>query len=107
MRRVFATASGRSLEEPRHPVGGLQVQVVVGPDEGERPIDGGVAAGGHQCVLQPAALRGVVVDVVRGDDRHVHIVGQPRQLTVASRVALQEVLLQFHVDRSPLPYHDR
>ena len=75
------------------------MQVVVGPDEGEGPVDGGVPPRGHERVLQPAALRGVVVNVVGGDDWHVHIVGQPCQLAIAPRVALQEVLLQLHVDR--------
>ena len=53
---------------------------------------------------RPAALRGVVVDVVGGDDRDAHVVGQPCQLAVAPRVALQEVLLQLHVERiAPVP----
>ena len=90
---------GALPEEPRHPAVRLQVQVVVGSDEGERPVNGGVPARGHQRVLQPVALRSVVVDVVRGNDRHAEVVGQPRQFTVAPRVPQQKVLLQFHVDR--------
>ena len=42
---------GTLPEEPLHLGGRLQMQVVVGPDEGERPVDGGIPPRGHERVL--------------------------------------------------------
>ena len=88
------------LEEPLHLGRGLQGEMMVGPDEGERLFDGGVALGGNQSVLEPVTLRGVVVNVVGGDHRHPHALGQSYQLPVARGVPFQEVLLELHVDRA-------
>ena len=85
-------------EEALHLRRRLQVQVVVGPDEGQRAVDGGVAFGGDEGVLQPVALRRVVVDVVGGDDGYIGGGGEGGELAVAAGVALQEVLLQLDVD---------
>ena len=80
--------------------------MVVGPDEGKGLVDGGVAFSGHQRVLQPVPLRGMVVNIVGGYQRDAGIAGQRRQLPVASGVPLQEVLLELYVHRVravPLP----
>ena len=50
-------------------------------------------------MLQAAALRGVVVDVVGGDDGRPCIAGQRGQFPVAPGVAFQEVALQLRVRR--------
>ena len=87
------------VEQLRHLLAGLQAEVRVGPDVGEGPVNGRVEPGGHQRVLQPVALRGVVVHVVAGDGRRARTPGQGQQFVVAGRVAGQVILLQFHVDR--------
>ena len=53
--------------------------------------------GGDKGVLQPVALRRVVVDVVSGDDRCIGSGGEGGELAVAAGVALEEVLLQLDV----------
>ena len=74
------------------------MQVVVGPDMGKGLVQGEVEPGGSQDVLEPVALRGVVVDVVGGDDVDAGVAGQREQVAVAGRVALEEVALQLDVD---------
>ena len=74
---------------------------MVGPDEGQGLLDGGVAPGRGQRVLEAVPLRGVVVDVVGRGQRRSHVVGQPRQFPVARGVAFQEILLEFHVHPVP------
>ena len=91
---------GAVPEQLRHPGRGLEVEVVVGPDVGEGPVDGGVAPGGHQRVLEAVAPRAMVEHVVGGDQRHDGLTGEPRQLPVAGGVAPQKVPLQLHVHRT-------
>ena len=93
-------------EDFLHTGRGLQAEVVVGLDVGQCLLDGGVAPGRGEGVLQPAALRAVVVDVIGGRQGHSRAVGQRRQLPVAGGVAFEKILLQFHVHRiviEPLP----
>ena len=80
--------------------------MVVGLDVRQCLLDGGVAPGRGEGVLQPAALRAVVVDVIGGRHRDTRAVGQRCQLPVAGGVAFEKILLQFHVHRivtEPLP----
>ena len=78
--------------------------MVVGPQVRQSLIDGGVELGGHQRVLEPGTVRGVVVDVVGGDDLGAGFGGDPGQLAVAVGVAGQEVLLKLDVHRvGPVP----
>ena len=72
---------------------GLQVEVMVGPQIRESPVDGGVEPCGNQCVLKVGAFRGVVVDIVGGYHGDADITGGPDQLPVAVGVPMQEVLL--------------
>ena len=60
-------------------------------------VDGEVEAGGDEGVLQTGTLRGVVMDVVGGHHGHVVVPGDSRQLPVAVRVPLEEILLEFHI----------
>ena len=85
-------------EQPSHRLRRFEVQVVVGPDMGKGLVQGEVEPGGSQDVLEPVALRGVVVDVVGGDDVDAGVAGQREQVAVAGRVALEEVALQLDVD---------
>ena len=71
--------------------------MVVGLDEGQGLLDGDVALRCCQRVLEPAAVPGVVVDVVGGGQGYARAPGQLRQFPVAGGVALQEILLEFHV----------
>ena len=84
---------GVAAEDFPHAVRGLQAQVVVGLDEGQGLLDGDVALGCYQRVLEPAAVPGVVVDVVGGGQGYARAPGQLRQFPVAGGVALQEILL--------------
>ena len=86
-----------AAEDFLHPVRGLQAQVVVGLDEGQGLRDGDVALRCYQRVLEPAAVPGVVVNVVGGGQGDARAQGQRRQFPVAGGVALQEILLEFHV----------
>ena len=88
---------GVAAEDFLHPVRGLQAQVVVGLDEGQGLLDGDVALRCRQRVLEPVAVPGVVVDVVGGGQGYARAPGQLRQFPVAGGVALQEILLEFHV----------
>ena len=72
---------------------------MVGLNLAQSLVQRGVAAGRDQRLLQPVALRGVVVDVVRGDHKAPGLAGQRDQRAVALGVAAQEVLLQLDVDR--------
>ena len=74
------------------------MEVVVGPDEGEGLVDGGVALGGNQGVLELVSFRGVVVNVVGGNLSYAEVLGDIGKRTVACRVPFQEVLLKLHVD---------
>ena len=88
---------GVAAEDFLHPVRGLQAQVVVGLDEGQGLLYGDVALRCRQRVLEPVAVPGVVVDVVGGGQGYARAPGQLRQFPVAGGVALQEILLEFHV----------
>ena len=99
------------LEQPRHPLRRLEVEVVVGPDVRERLVQRAVEVGGDERMLEPVALRCVVVDVVGRDDVHTGISRQGHQLAVARGVAFEEVALQLDVDAAgaerlaPVPQH--
>ena len=67
---------------------------------GQGLVDGQIVPGGDQGILQPVALRGVVVHVVAGDQGDAVLAGQTAELAVAGSIAAQEVLLQLHVDRA-------
>ena len=84
-------------EDFQHSIRRFQAQVMVGPDVGQCLVDGRVAPGGHQGVLQPVALRSVVVDIVAGGQGCADAAGQGSQLPVAGHVSLQEVLLQLQI----------
>ena len=71
----------------------------VGMDEGQSLVHSGVVFGGHQGVLQAVAVGGVVMHVVGGDQGDADLAAQADQFPVAPRVALEEVLLQFHEHR--------
>ena len=71
--------------------------MVVGLQVGQGLIYGDVETGGYKGVLETRTLRGVVMDVVGCHHRNAGISCYSRQLPVAVRVSLQEVLLQLHV----------
>ena len=71
--------------------------MIIGPDVGQGLLDGDVAVGRHQRVLQPVALRAVVVDIVGGNQGRTGLAGQRRQFPVAGRILLEEILLEFQV----------
>ena len=56
-------------------------------------LNGGVAPGSGQGVLQTVALRVVVVNVVGGNQGRTNLASQRRQFPVASRILFEEVLL--------------
>ena len=92
------------LEDALHLLRRLQVQVVVGADEGQCLVDGGVEAGCDQGVLQPVPLLGVVEGVVGRHNGNADLSSKPRRLPVTLRVPLEQVLLQLHVHRTrPVP----
>ena len=74
---------------------------MIGTDEAQRLVNGGVVARRHQRVLQPVPLRRVVVHVVGRHHSRAGLARQRRQLPVPHHVALQKVLLQLHVHRIP------
>ena len=93
-------------EDMGHPLGRLQMQVVVGADEGQGLVDGGAEAGCDQGMLEPVPFRRVVESVVGRHNGNADLSGKLRRLTVALRVPLQEVLLQLHIHRSrSVPLH--
>ena len=84
-------------EQLLHVGRGFQVQVAVGEYEGEGLVDGNVAPRGGERVLEPVALRCVVVDVVGCDHRGARLVCQGRKAAVARRIAPKEVALELDV----------
>ena len=91
---------GTVAEQLGHLLRRFQGQVRIGADERQGLVDGQVVPGGDQGILQPVALRGVVVHVVAGDQGDAVLAGQAAELAVAGGIAAQEVLLQLHVDRA-------
>ena len=91
---------GTVAEQLGHLLRRFQGQVRIGTDERQGLVDGQVVSGGDQGILQPVALRDVVVHVVAGDQRDAVLAGQTVEFAVAGSIAAQEVLLQFHVDRA-------
>ncbi len=79
--------------------GRFQEEMMIGADEAQGLVDGGVVAGGHQRVLQPVAFRRVVVDIVGRHDGRANLAGQNGQVAVAPGVPVQEVLLKLHEHR--------
>ena len=75
----------------------FQAEVMVGLDEGQGLVDGGIAPGRRERVLQAVAVRGVIVNVVGGNQGRARACGQCGQLPVAGRVLFEEILLEFHV----------
>ena len=85
------------LEDFLHLLRRLQAEVMVGPDVGQGLLDGGVAPGSSQRVLQAAALRAMVVNVVGGNQGSTGTSGHRRRFPVALIFSFQKAPLQFHV----------